>query len=180
MSDENKESKTGAADSGTDASKNDGGTTDAGTTGQKSDGVDFADALEKALERAEKAEKDRDNYRTGMLAAKGKNQAGAEGETDDERIARLVLEKLAEDQRTNSDSEIKKLVPQILRRNKELETAMQAKQAAGTTAAGGGSTDTTPKPSDNMLSDAQMTALKARGWDDKKISRFKENLAKAR
>ncbi len=180
MSDETKESKTGATDSGTDASKNNGGTTDAGTTGQESDGIDLAEALNTALERAEKAETDRDNYRNGMLAAKGKKQTGTGEETDEDRIARLVLEKLAENERTNSDSDVKKLVPQLIRRNKELELAMQTKQAAGTTAAGGGSTDTTPKPTDNMLSDTQLTALKARGWDDKKISRFKENLAKAR
>jgi len=180
MSDENKESKTGATDSGTDASKNNGGATDAGTTGQESGGLDLAEALNDALERAEKAEKDRDNYRDGMLAAKGKKQTAAEDETEEERIARIVAESLSAHERTKANAEVKELLPQIIRRNKELETAMQAKQAAGTTAAGGGTTDTTPKPSDNMLSEAQLQSLKARGWDDKKIDRFKHNLAKAR
>ncbi len=180
MSDENKGLENGATGPSADASKNNGGTTDAGTTGQGSDGVDLAEALNSALERAEKAEKDRDNYRDGMLSAKGKKQTATEDETDDERVARLVLEKLAENERTNSDSDVKKLVPQLIRRNKELELAMQTKNAAGTTTAGGGgNTDTTPKPTDNMLSEAQMQGLKARGWDDKKIARFKQNLAKA-
>ncbi len=179
MSDENKGLENGATGPSADASKNNSGTTDAGATGQGSDGVDLAEALNSALERAEKAEKDRDNYRDGMLSAKGKKQTAVEDETDEDKIARLVLEKLAENERTNSDSDVKKLVPQLIRRNKELELAMQAKNAAGTTAAGGGSTDTTPKPSDNMLSEAQMQGLKARGWDDKKIARFKANLQKA-
>lgn len=138
-------------------------TNDAGASSAKDGELDMAEALLKALERAEKAEKDRDNYKEGMLKAKGKNQAG---------------EKEGEDAAAVSP-EVASALEKILLRSKELETAAAAR-AQIASGAQGASTDTSMKVGDNMLSDGQMQDLKARGWDDNKIARFKQNLMKSR
>lgn len=145
----------------------------------KADGLDLADALEKTLEALSRTETDRDNYRDGLLAAKGKKSVAREDETDDEKIARIVSEQIAQTEQTKTNAQVIEQTKQVIRRNKELELALQNKGTAGTGSSQGTTTDTTAKPGDNMLSDTQVNSLKARGWDDAKIARFKANLSKA-
>lgn len=62
----------------------------------------------------------------------------------------------------------------ILKKQSELATALQNR--AGLGASGLGSSTEGQTVSDNILSTDQLADLKAKGWDDKKIERFKKNL----
>lgn len=62
----------------------------------------------------------------------------------------------------------------IQKRQSELATALKNRQGLG--ASGLGTSTEGQQVSDNILSADQLKDLKARGWDDKKIDRFKQNL----
>ncbi len=64
----------------------------------------------------------------------------------------------------------------ILKTNKEMAVALNNRQGLSTT--GQGSSTEGMEVKDNFLSKEQLADLKARGWDDKKIQRFKDNLRK--
>lgn len=149
-----------AASTGEEVKKDD---VAASTTNAETD-LDLAEELVKALERAAKAETDRDNYKEGMLKAKGK----------------LKTDETATDETGSTDSAAATsgLQP-LLRRIKELETAAANRTQISTAGQGAGS-ETTMKVGDNMLSSDQIKALQAKGWDDKKIARFKQNLINSR
>lgn len=64
----------------------------------------------------------------------------------------------------------------ILKTHKEMAVALQNRQGLSTT--GQGTSTEGIEVKDNFLSKDQLANLKARGWDDKKIQRFKDNLRK--
>jgi hypothetical protein len=64
----------------------------------------------------------------------------------------------------------------ILKTHKEMAVALQNRQGLSTT--GQGSSTEGVEVKDSLLSKEQINDLKARGWDDKKIQRFKDNLRK--
>lgn len=64
----------------------------------------------------------------------------------------------------------------IFKANKEMVVALTNRQGLSTS--GQGSSTEGMEVKDNLLSKEQIAALKARGWDDKKIQRFKDNLRK--
>lgn len=135
----------------------------------KEDELDMAEELVKSLEREVKLREERDNYKTGMLKAKGKL---AEDDADDEE--EVIVEK-----KTKDSSELVSVVKELLRRNKELETAVINKSQVSTAGQGAGS-ESSMKVGDNVLSADQIKELKSRGWDDTKIALFKKNLLKTR
>lgn len=66
----------------------------------------------------------------------------------------------------------------ILKTQKELAVALQNRQ--GLSNSGQGTSTEGMQVKDNFFSQEQLSALKAKGWDDKKIQRLKENLQKGR
>ena len=64
----------------------------------------------------------------------------------------------------------------ILKTQKEMAVALQNRQGLSNT--GQGSSTEGMEVQDSFLSKEQLNDLKARGWDDKKIQRFKDNLRK--
>lgn len=64
----------------------------------------------------------------------------------------------------------------IFKTQKEMAVALQNRQGLSTT--GQGTSTEGVEVKDNFLSKDQISNLKARGWDDKKIQRFKDNLRK--
>lgn len=131
----------------------------AASTTATEDDLNLAEELVKSLEREQKLTEERDNYKEGMLKAKGKLK-GDDGVNE------------------TTDSTPAALAP-LLRRIKELETAASNKSQISTSGQGT-SSETTLKVGDNMLSADQIKALQAKGWDDKKISLFKKNLLNSR
>lgn len=139
------------------------------------------DAEAKIIElEAEKARliAERDNYKTGMLKAKGK--IPAEGtdleETDEEKMRRIAREE-ASNQKINAiDAEKEALFQKTLKENKELKLAIANKTVAPP-AAQGSHIESTPVR-DTTITAEQMEYFKKRGWSDKDIERYKNNLRK--
>lgn len=162
----------GAADTTTEVKKE---SSDASTT----TGIDLADALEQSLERERKLEEERDNYKKGLLKAKGKDTGDYSDLSEDERINAAVARALADSKFAEEKKVQEENTKQLIRRVKELEAASAAKSQMASSGIGG-SNETVFKVGDNMLSEDQTQALRNKGWDDNKIARFKANLQKSR
>lgn len=121
----------------------------------------------------EKALKDKDIYKKGLLGLKGKlpddETEGSISDLIDKKVEeKLYIKREAELRARESD-----LVKQALAKNKELALALKNnKISMGTTS----SSEGMQSNNDNVLSPEQIAELKSRGWDEKKIAAFKKNL----
>ncbi len=122
-----------------------------------------------------KIETEKENYRKGMLLAKGKT-ADDSDETIDEKVERLVNEKLLNTEVVKIQSQKDEVIKSALKRNAELELALKNRGQVSTGTST--SVDTTPVAKSTYFSDDQVQALKAKGWDDKKIESLMKNAQK--
>lgn len=129
---------------------------------------------------------ERDNYKKGMLKAKGKiTTDDKEDDEDDEeedldtKIDRKIEERAIDTKLNQALSEKEALLKQGLARIKELETAIKNRSQISTAGAGS-STDTKMTAKDPILSQEKINYFKSLGWDDKKIERYKQNLMKTK
>lgn len=141
---------------------------------------------------AELAEKDaaiakiaieKENYRLGMLKAKKKLPVEDEnyGEADDKpdieaMVAHQVQIQLANSTEARLLAEKDAITRNLAQQNRELRTALKNKDQ--TISSGQGSSTEGKEVGDNYFSAEQLTGLKAKGWDDKKIQALKENMQK--
>lgn len=145
--------------------------------------VDYEALLAQKDSELQKVRDEKENYRKGMLKAKGKipeeNQSDADEPEDlDTIIDRKVQEKLLSTKEAQIQAEKDAAYKAVLKRNKELEVALRNRGQI-TSSAGVGSNQEKPEGKvDNVLSNDQIANLKAKGWDDKKIEEFKKNLTK--
>lgn len=157
----------------------------AGTTVvEKTDGdatatqdLNLADTLEKTLEKLSKAEEERENYKRGMLKAKGKGEEDTDDDTGEDALFNKFKARLKDEEADVERKEATALTQKLIKQNKEMVEALKNKSQISGAPVGTGS-ESTLKVGDNMLSEAQLQELKNRGWDDAKITRFKQNLLK--
>jgi hypothetical protein len=114
-------------------------------------------------------EVEKENYRKGMLKAKGKivEDDYTPPEDDEERIRRIIRE---ENTRSNSNrvaDEQKQIVQQLLAKNKELAHALKNKPTAGSGSGAGEPVNAEVK--DNFFSAEQLAEIKAKGLDPAKV-----------
>jgi len=117
------------------------------------------------------------NYKLGMLKAKAKNrdfEPTDEDGGDDERLRRIAREELANSRLAQIASEQDLIIKKALKENKELKLAQLNKTSA--TAASTGATSEGEPVKDTLVTPDQMAAFKKRGWSDKDIERYKQNL----
>lgn len=124
------------------------------------------DQRNKAIEEAA-------NYKLGMLKAKGKATEDYDNETEDERIARIVSEKLAETKIAQIDQAKDEYYKKLARENAELKLASLNK--TNVPPATVGSHSESQGVSDTLVTPEQLAAFKARGWSDKEIEKYKKN-----
>lgn len=135
-----------------------------------------AEAKILALEAEKNAILEREtNYKLAYLKEKKKNEQLDPNETDEERIRRITREELAAERITAIDSEKEELLKKTLKENKELKLAFQNKIPDKPS---GGSHSENIEVTSTILTPEQITALKARGWSDKDIERYKKNYRK--
>jgi hypothetical protein len=142
---------------------------------------DLEEEYNKLIAENAKLSKERDNYKKGMLLAKGKIVENDEEHTSlplEEQIEKIVQEKLLATQEAQNLMKQKELVERALKENKELKLALANRKQVDNSSVGTGSSEPIPVK-DNFLSPAQINDLKSKGWDDKKIELFRKNLAKA-
>lgn len=142
--------------------------------------IDLAAEYESLLAENARLATDRDNYRKGMLAAKGKAKAEEptyepEEETEDDRIARKVREVLSQTQTEQARRRQEEIVKQALKENRELKAALQNRSQISS--APGSSSKESPETRDSYFTDEQLAYFKKRGIDPAKV---KENLLKAK
>ena len=147
--------------------------------------VDYAAIIEAKDAELAKLAVEKENYRKGLLKAKGKlpdddYSVDNIDETEDEKISRIVDQRLLQTKEAQLKAEKDTAFANIIKRNKELEIALKNRQQISATSTGSNSEKTgTEVKTDTYFSPEQIQVLKAKGYDDKKIEALKENAKKA-
>lgn len=124
----------------------------------------------------DKAIEEAANYKLAYLKQKNKQTFDPDEETEEERVNRLVQERLTQERLAKLDADKEALLQQALKENKELKLANLNKQTTPPAAVGTHS-EGIPVTS-TLITPDQIAAFKARGWTDKDIERYKRNLQK--
>jgi hypothetical protein len=145
--------------------------------------VDYEAVLAKKDAELAEVRTERENYRKGMLKAKGKlpeeeDLDSSTPEKMEEIIDRKVQEKFLSTREAQLQAEKSAALTALLKRNKELEVALKNRGQILSPTGTGSNTEKPEGKVDNYLSNDQVNALKAKGWDDKKIEAFKKNMTK--
>lgn len=138
--------------------------------------ADDAEARVAALEAEKATILEREaNYRLAYLKERKKNEPVDPDESEDDRIRRITREELAQNKVTQIDAEKENLLKKLARENKELKLAQLNKTdvPASTTSHSEGQA-----VKDTLVTPDQEKGLRAKGWDDKMIERYKKNLLK--
>lgn len=141
--------------------------------------VDYEAVVSNLLDENKKLSTERENYRRGLLKAKGKLQEEEEEPKEDLEalVDRKVRETLVESQWGQSQKKLEEMTRAMAKENKELKLALVNKASLKTTSQGSGSGNV--EVQDRFFSQDQINSLKAKGYDDKKIELLKQNLQKA-
>lgn len=117
------------------------------------------------------------NYKLALLKERKKNKGlNPEEEDEDERISRMVDEKIASSRLADIAKQERELRDRAFRENKELKQALMNRQNGIPTSIG---THTEGKKvSDTLVTPQQEEAFRKAGWNDKTIERYKKNLLK--
>lgn len=127
--------------------------------------------------RIAKLEEEKANYKLAFLKEKSKNKPeDLANESEDDKISRIVAEKIAETKIEAIDNEKEDLLKKLAKENKELKLAQLNKTTTPPAAIGAHSESTAVI--DTMVTPEQLLAFKARGWTDKDIERYKKNYQK--
>lgn len=115
------------------------------------------------------------NYKLAYLKEKKKNEGNDLEESDDDRIRRITNETIAESRLAEIAREQDTIIKKALKENKELKLAFQNKIPDKPS---GGSHSENIEVTSKILTSEQLANLKARGWSDKDIERYKKNFQK--
>lgn len=115
------------------------------------------------------------NWKLAALKNKGKIHENLD-EDDDERMRRIAQETLADSRLAEIAREQDGIIKKALKENKELKLAQLNKTTILPASTGSHTEGATVR--DTLVTPEQEAAFKARGWDDKKIERYKKNLSK--
>jgi len=138
--------------------------------------IDFEKEFNALLDENARLAKDRDNYREGLLAAKGKLGAGVipDGLDLDQLIDKKVQDTLLRTKEFQNEQARKDLISKMIQENKELKLALANRGGISKVAPGGSSA----RPDANPVPDwtpEQIKYFKDRGLDPNKV---KENYSK--
>ncbi len=134
--------------------------------------------VESEESRYQALETEKENYRQAYLKEVEKNKnAKNEGiEIDeDEKMYRVAQRALSESRLAEIAREQDTIIKKALKENKELKLAQLNKKEPS---AGMGTHSEGTAVKDTLVTPEQMAAFKTRGWDDKKIERYKQNLSR--
>lgn len=145
------------------------------------DGIDYLAAVAALEDENKRLTVERENYRSGYLKATSKLKLkDIEPEdkmaSDDERIRSIVAQQLADSQLMQNQQKMADLVKKMARENQELKLASVNKPGTSSAIAGAGAA---PSPTLTQgISAETVDLMKKRGWSDKMIEKYKENLKK--
>ncbi len=118
-----------------------------------------------------------------MLKAKGKiPEESSDNDTPEENMEALIDRKVQEKFLSSKEAQIQAekddALKAVLKRNKELEVALKNRGQITSTSAQGSNEDKAEVRIDNYFSNEQIAALRAKGYDEKKIETLKKNMTK--
>lgn len=145
--------------------------------------VDYEAELTKVNAELVKTREEKENYRKGLLKAKGKLPGDTDlDDSDPEELETLVDRKVNERFLSTKEAQLQAAKDAIIegqsRRLKELEVALKNRGQITSTSAAGSNQDKPEVKTDSYFSPEQIQSLKAKGWDDKKIEEAKKNMQK--
>lgn len=145
--------------------------------------VDYEALLAEKDAKIAKVTANMENYKKGLLQAKGKIPASThldDDETEDMEtlVDRKVTEKLLATESAQLQAEKEAILKAALKRNKELEIALKNRGQITSNSADGSNQDKPEGKKDNYFSNDQISALRAKGYDDKKIELLKKNMTR--
>lgn len=146
--------------------------------------VDYEALLAQKDAEIAQVREEKDNYKKGLLKAKGKLPEFNQRDTDeteedvDSLVARKVQEAMLSTKEAQLNAEKDLALKAVLKRNKELEIALKNRGQVTSPSADGSNQDKPEGKKDNYFSNDQITALRAKGYDDKKIELLKVNMSK--
>lgn len=134
--------------------------------------IDYEAEFTAAIEELDKISKDKENYRKGMLVAKGKMKPEETDEPDKEDIEaiidRKVNEKLLASREAQAQAKLVELNKKLLKDKKELALALKNKAAlSGSTFSGKGGTETEVK--EQYFTPEQLAYFQKRKLDPEKV-----------
>ncbi len=145
--------------------------------------VDYEAILKQKDEELAQVAEERNNYRKGLLKAKGKLPEDDQTETGDSEtmeaiIDRKVQEKFLSTKEAQLQIEKDQTISALIKRNREVETALKNRGQISSSSGEGSNQDKPEGKKDNYFSNDQISALRAKGYDDAKIETLKKNMAK--
>lgn len=145
--------------------------------------VDYEALLAEKDAKLAQIEKEKENYKRGLLKAKGKIPEDYQTDSDEPETQEEMFRRIAREERLSAEeaqllADKDNAYKAVLRRNKELEVALKNRGQISSSSAQGSNQDKPEGKADNYLSNDQIAYFKGKGWDDKKIEAFKENARK--
>lgn len=143
-----------------------------------SESVDYKAILEETQAQLIKIDAEKENYRKGMLKAKGKpaDDYGEEDSEDiDEKFRRIAREELLKTQESQLIAKRDDTLKNVLKQNEELRLALKNRASVGTATASGSNQEKN-EVKDTFFTDAQLAELKRKGLDPAKV---KANMLKS-
>ncbi len=146
--------------------------------------VDYEALLAEKDAELAKVQTEKENYRKGLLKAKGKLPEDYQLDLDDSeedadtRTRRIVREEFLQTKEAQLQAEKDQTTKAALKRIKELEIALKNRGQVTATSGEGSNQDKPEGKKDNYFSNDQISALRAKGYDDKKIELLKQNMTK--
>jgi len=151
------------------------------TSTQTTSEVDYEAEATRLDVELKKTREERENYRRGLLKAKGKlpdEEIDTPPEDWREEARRIAREEYLSTKEADIQSQKDALVAASMKKVKELTLALKNRGQI-TTASGQGSNEDKPEVKvEKTLSKEQIADLKNRGWSDEKIETLKKNMAK--
>ncbi len=143
--------------------------------------VDYEAVLAEKDAELAKVQQEKENYRKGLLKAKGKLPEEHQSDADDPEelealIDRKVSEKLLNTKEAQLQAEKDQALKAVLKRIKELEIALKNRTDVTSVSANGSNQEKPEGKRDNFFSNEQMASLKAKGYSDAKIEDLKKNM----
>lgn len=141
-------------------------------------GVDYEALLREKEEQLAKISQERENYKQGLLRAKGKaseEDLFADEVVQEDKLRAIVREELLSTESAKIAKEREELLNKVLRENKELKHAFKAKAQVATAPISAGTNLDRPEANTQFWTEEQLAVMKSRGIDPDKA---KENYLK--
>lgn len=130
---------------------------------------DVTDLLLENDAELQKVRVEKENYRKGMLKAKGK-MSEEDMQAEEERVRAIARDEYLKSREGQLVKEKDDLLKKVIAENKELRQANRSKAGVTPQAAGGGSSQEITPPQNSPLSADLVSKLKnERGWTDEMI-----------